>query len=117
MKQQSRKRTDTSRAVRPHLETLEAREVPALIGGLDPSFGSGGKVLVPTGPYTAIAEQLDGKYVVVGSNSGDFLIVRFNSNGSVDTTFNATGVQKVDFALGIYHQLIHGIYSLSKPFP
>ncbi len=83
--------------VRVQLEELEAREVPALVGGLDPSFATAGTFVAPTGPYTAVATQADGKVVVVGSNGGDFLIVRFNANGTPDTTFNGTGVQKIDF--------------------
>src|SRR4051794_25994624 len=85
---------------RVRLEELEAREVPAIVGGLDPSFATAGKFVAPTGPYTAVALQDDGKVVVVGSNGGDFLIVRFNPDGVPDPTFNGGGAQKVDFALG-----------------
>lgn len=96
----------TRRTIRPtkrpsqiRLEQLEAREVPAVVGTLDPSFGTAGKIITPSG-YTAIADQPDGKLVAVGASNNDFLIVRFNPDGSLDKTFNGTGIQKVDFAGG-----------------
>src|SRR4051812_41103178 len=80
---------------RLRLEPLEAREVPALIGALDPSFGTAGKVSVDLGgtdALTDVAIQADGKIVAVGSTTvggtSDFLIVRFNSDGTQDMTFN-----------------------------
>lgn len=64
-------------------------------GSFDLAFGSGG--IVVTGFYTAIsvAIQSDGKIVVVGysnaNSSYDFAVVRYNINGSLDTTFSAGG--------------------------
>ena len=60
----------------------------AAAGGLDPSFGTGGKVITYFGSSNssanAVAIQSDGKIVVAGSP----VLLRYNSNGSLDTTFN-----------------------------
>jgi uncharacterized delta-60 repeat protein len=80
----------------PNLVQLEGREVPAVIGALDPSFGTGGKVTTDFGftdVATAVAVQKDGKILAVGYDDGgapDFAIARYNPDGSLDTTFNAT---------------------------
>ena len=70
-------------------------------GTLDTSFGGTGKVLTLVGMSgsnaTGIALQNDGKIVSAGyaiNNSGrdrDFAIVRYNPNGSLDTSFNGSG--------------------------
>ena len=70
-------------------------------GSLDTSFDSDGKVLTNIGPGSTIdnaadiAIQSDGKIVVVGySNNGssdDFAVVRYNTNGSLDTSFDSDG--------------------------
>lgn len=68
-------------------------------GSLDMSFGTGGKVLTPIAAgggveAYAIALQMDGK-IVVGGQSGDgnnFVITRYNPDGSLDTTFGTGGV-------------------------
>jgi uncharacterized delta-60 repeat protein len=70
-------------------------------GSLDDSFGNGGKVTTdflgfPVGA-NAVALCPDGKIVVVGSvdydkdEASDFGIARYNSNGSLDTTFDNDG--------------------------
>jgi len=51
---------------------------------------------------TALARQPDGRFVVVGSASStatvsDFGIVRFNADGSADSTFGTDGALTVDF--------------------
>lgn len=80
------------------LEQLETREVPAAIAALDPSFGGGaGAVLFTGGPLSAVALQPDGKIVAAGMSSGNFLIVRMNPNGTVDTSFDGDGIAFVDF--------------------
>ena len=72
-------------------------------GSLDSSFGSGGKVnfivTLVSGSDDAvfgIAIQADGKIVAAGTtgptNLGDFALMRFNSDGSVDTTFGNNGI-------------------------
>src|SRR5439155_9601498 len=98
-------RTDRGSRPGPRLEALEAREVPAAVGGLDPSFGAGGKVTAGFGPATtfqAVAVQPDGKVVAAGAtNAGgsfDFLVVRFNPDGTPDAAFNqGTGKVLIDF--------------------
>ena len=68
-------------------------------GALDPSFGSGGKTItqVSTGNNNlhALSLQPDGKAVVAGSCNGgssyDFCAVRYNGNGTVDTSFGSGG--------------------------
>ena len=71
-------------------------------GSLDTSFGGGtGKVMSgiageDTGYSMAI--QSDGKIVVGGTNGGDFLVARFNSDGSLDNSFGTSGRVTTDFA-------------------
>jgi len=80
-------------------------------GGLDSSFGSGGKVTTAIGTSTddgwSVAVQPDGKILVAGDtgNGGnypysnyDFALVRYNANGSLDGTFGNGG--KVTTATG-----------------
>jgi uncharacterized delta-60 repeat protein len=83
---------------RPSLETLEDRYCPA--GGLlDPTFGSGGIVNLPTTTESsahAVAVQPDGKVVVAAQSYttkgvGVISVQRLNPNGTLDTTFNRTG--------------------------
>jgi uncharacterized delta-60 repeat protein len=82
---------------RLQLESLEAREVPAAIAALDPSFGSGGKVFATGAPITDIALQADGKIVAVGTQGGDFVVQRYNPDGTLDNSFNSGGVRTIDF--------------------
>ncbi|MFA5432404.1 MAG: T9SS type A sorting domain-containing protein [Candidatus Paceibacterota bacterium] len=69
-------------------------------GSLDNSFGSGGKVTtdVVTGQSDyaySIAIQQDGKIIVAGSsNTGtdcNWVLVRYNHDGTLDSTFNGDG--------------------------
>lgn len=66
-------------------------------GQLDTNFG-GGKGYVATPPgflASGVMVQQDGKIVVVGSDqNNNFQIVRYNSNGTLDTTFgqNSSGI-------------------------
>src|SRR5205085_8734644 len=57
---------------RLRLEHLESREVPAAIGILDPSFGTGGKVAVfpTTGSIGGVAVDVAGRTVLAGSFPG-----------------------------------------------
>jgi uncharacterized delta-60 repeat protein len=71
-------------------------------GSLDSTFGQGGKVVTPFAQveYTdALIQQADGKLIVVGSTSPDITatneawqLVRYNANGSLDTTFGSGGI-------------------------
>ena len=70
-------------------------------GTFDTSFGEGGKVVTTVRAAAdqalSIALQLDGKIVVAGyvattQNAGkDFLVVRYNANGTLDTSFGTVG--------------------------
>ena len=74
-------------------------------GSLDSTFGTGGKVLTPFNDAapSAVDIQPDGKIVVAGSgNIGanfyyDFLIVRYNANGSLDNSFGSGGISANTF--------------------
>ena len=50
--------------------------------------------------FNAIALQSDGKIVVAGTAGGintmDFVLMRFNADGSLDTTFNGSGYKTTD---------------------
>src|SRR5215471_7798035 len=71
-------------------------------GALDPTFGSGGKVVSSFGSPIVVANaalQSDGKIVVLISNDFlNFALVRFRSDGSVDTSFGSGGVAQTIFA-------------------
>jgi uncharacterized delta-60 repeat protein len=74
----------------------------AAAGSLDPTFGKGGKVVGNFGSPIVVANaalQSDGKIVVLTSNDDtNFALVRFQSNGSVDTSFGSGGVAQTIFA-------------------
>ena len=48
----------------------------------------------------AIALQPDGKLVAVGEASGDFALARYNPDGTLDLSFNGSGLVTTDFAGG-----------------
>ncbi|MBK8465325.1 MAG: hypothetical protein IPL32_05795 [Chloracidobacterium sp.] len=67
-------------------------------GTLDTTFNGTGKVTTPIGieDYAlSVAIQSDGKIVMAGGSFNgsdyDFAVVRYNTNGTLDTTFNGTG--------------------------
>jgi uncharacterized delta-60 repeat protein len=77
-------------------------------GALDLEFGVGGRLRTDLGLNAAamdVAVQPDGKIVVAGATwesqsdlvSHDFALVRFNPNGSLDTSFNGNGKLTTDF--------------------
>lgn len=81
---------------------LSSRALPPLEaagGGLDPSFGNGGKVITRFTQFDnqgyALALQKDGKIVAAGSvhtgKNFDFGVARFNTNGGLDPTFGDGG--------------------------
>lgn len=58
-------------------------------GLLDTTFGTGGVVVGPIGYAIDASIQIDGKIVVVGTDdSGHLLVVRYNHNGSISSSFN-----------------------------
>jgi uncharacterized delta-60 repeat protein len=104
-------RRSPSLTCRPRLEALEAREVPAA-SFVDQSFGTVGIVTQNFGTSgarndgaEAVVVQPDGKTVVAGfaqrgTTDFDFLVARFNRDGTPDTSFDADGSRFVAFDLG-----------------
>jgi uncharacterized delta-60 repeat protein len=78
-------------------------------GSLDRSFGHGGKVTTSLGRLTSgssLVRQPDGRLVIAGtSGSNDannkVAVVRFNSNGSLDTSFGQGGKLTTPIGQGI----------------
>jgi uncharacterized delta-60 repeat protein len=69
-------------------------------GSLDTSFNGSGKLVTDIGGSTSeggtsVTVQADGKIVVAGFSyngiSDDFAVLRYNTDGSLDTSFNGTG--------------------------
>ncbi len=63
-------------------------------GSLDTSFDSNGKridSIGSTSTYSSVTIQPDGKIVVVGSTDFNFLAVLYNTDGSLDTSFDSNG--------------------------
>ncbi|MBS1796305.1 MAG: VCBS repeat-containing protein [Acidobacteria bacterium] len=80
-------------------------------GTLDSSYGPNGAVQLAI-PYigqthtiTAAARQTDGKIVLVGFDNGDGLVMRFNENGTLDTSFAGGGIHRPNLAIGFNDQL------------
>jgi uncharacterized delta-60 repeat protein len=79
-------------------------------GSLDASFGTGGRVSGNVnGIAYVVAIQPDGKIVVAGefafatangSDFSDIVVARFNSNGSLDTSFGTSGTGQVTADIG-----------------
>jgi uncharacterized delta-60 repeat protein len=72
-------------------------------GAIDSSFGSGGKVFtsIGTSDYLyALGVQGDGKIVAAGSINGGpnmaIVVLRYNSNGSLDNVFGTSGMVVTD---------------------
>ncbi|MFF1396789.1 calcium-binding protein [Streptomyces sp. NPDC058287] len=69
-------------------------------GDLDPSFGTGGKVTTDFGANDGaegVALQADGKVVAVGNSGAGFALARYNTDGSLDTSFDTDGKVTTDF--------------------
>jgi len=78
-------------------------------GGLDTTFGTGGKVITSINSGSDIAYsvvlQSDGKILVAGTTTNtitgkDFLCLRYNTNGTLDTSFGNAGVFTSDLQTG-----------------
>ncbi|UHC20011.1 hypothetical protein LRS73_34140 (plasmid) [Methylobacterium currus] len=80
-------------------------------GVLDTSFGQGGKILTAVGSAAdmaySVTVQADGKILLAGAayyNSGkdsDFAVVRYNADGSLDTSFGQGGKTIIPAGPGI----------------
>ncbi len=77
-------------------------------GKIDTTFGTGGKVIrlnndESTDYFSSVAVQTNGKIVLAGQrslpsdpNNSNILTARYNSNGTLDTTFQSTGWNTTD---------------------
>lgn len=93
---------------------LTAVSFAEVYAGLDTSFGTGGKVVtdfgLPDGVFVAIvaaAMQPDNKTIIAGFTQGGlndykFVLARYNTNGSLDTSFGSGGKVITDFAVGTF---------------
>src|SRR5882672_4139332 len=88
-------------------ERLEERRFLS-VGGLDPSFGIGGKVTTDFSGGNDQGRQVvagaDGKIVVIGNTNGpagsgfqNFGLARYNDDGSLDASFGNGGKVITDF--------------------
>ena len=69
-------------------------------GDLDTTFSGDGKIVETAQASSfanAVAIQADGKIVVAGSLGGDLHVARYNTNGTLDTTFSGDGIVVTDF--------------------
>ena len=71
-------------------------------GSLDATFGNGGTVENNFGQglesyALELIIQPDGKLVIAGESAYAFLVARYNSNGTLDTTFGNGGFREVNF--------------------
>ena len=81
-------------------------------GTLDTTFGNSGITVSDFGPFpdyyaddaTDLVILADGKIIIVGTSDGagyyDSLIARYNSNGTLDTSFGTNGRTKTDLGDG-----------------
>jgi len=105
------------RGRRPAMEALESRRQLSLsAGALDPTFDSDGKQTTDGdlivagfegGAADIVAYQADGKSVAIGSAYGDMIVLRYNEDGTFDTTFGVGGIVRVDF--GNTHDVGFGV--------
>jgi uncharacterized delta-60 repeat protein len=96
-------------------ESLEHRCLLAA-GMLDATFGVGGRVITDfgevLGSVQSVAAQSDGKIVVAGSiwdqpfSFVDWIVARYNSNGTLDATFGVGGKAITDLG---QRQLVSGL--------
>jgi uncharacterized delta-60 repeat protein len=116
---------------RPALELLEGRSL-LTAGALDPTFGGDGFVTQDLGSSQdgarAVAVQpWDNKVVVAcddqnPSTGYDFTLIRYNPDGTLDTSFGNNGVVTTDFAGGtdristIVFTPNHAIYAVGSAY-
>lgn len=85
-----------------------AASVPAAGGDLDPTFDADGKVVMDVGSIDdhayGVAIQRDGRIVVAGeafTGAWNFVLARYNRNGSLDASFGAGGLVRTEFGWGL----------------
>jgi len=72
-------------------------------GSSDNSFDTDGKLSFDFGStdeFQDVVVQSDGKIVVVGTSANNFLVARYNTNGSLDTSFDTDGSDTEDIGTG-----------------
>lgn len=73
-------------------------------GTLDNSFSGDGKLIVDIGVvpglFSAVTLQHDGK-IIVGGGADNFVLMRFNPDGTPDNSFSEDGMVTTDFENGI----------------
>ena len=73
-----------------------------LDGSLDKSFGLTGMVTTDflyLDSGFCVIQQSDGKLVVSGKSNNSFALVRYNLDGTLDTTFDGDGKLTIDFGM------------------
>jgi uncharacterized delta-60 repeat protein len=88
-------------------------------GSLDSSFGTGGKVTTAVGTSNdyaySVIQLADGKLVAAGysriGSTDDFTLVRYNANGSLDSSFGTGG--KVTTAIGASNDYAYSVIQLA----
>src|SRR5262252_7908 len=87
---------------------ISSQVAEAAAGDLDPTFGTAGMVTTDINRSTDIAQavaiQGDGKLVVVGQtykhndfSTEDFVVTRYNTDGTLDNSFGRGGKVRTDF--------------------
>jgi uncharacterized delta-60 repeat protein len=74
-------------------------------GELDPSFGRDGRVTTrfsADASGSAVAIQTDGKIVAAGGAGAGFALARYDTDGSLDTTFGTNGKVTTGFSDGAF---------------
>jgi uncharacterized delta-60 repeat protein len=93
-----------------YLAVLPNGFVRAQSGSLDLTFGTNGVVSTAVGLYSgglSSALQSDGKIIVAGSStstsalSGEFGLVRYNNDGTLDASFGSGGKVIINFGSGV----------------
>jgi len=69
-------------------------------GSIDTSFGNRGQILTSSGTneayYAAVQEDAT-HFIVAGTSNGDFVLRRYDVNGTLDRSFGTSGVVTTDF--------------------
>jgi uncharacterized delta-60 repeat protein len=94
-------------AANPVFQTDILAIYPAVLkaGDLDPGFGNNGKAITDVNGTSDIAKEVfvqsDKKIVVAGTSNGKFALIKYNSNGSIDTSFGTNGKIVTTFDTGV----------------
>ncbi|HZK06858.1 MAG TPA: T9SS type A sorting domain-containing protein [Bacteroidales bacterium] len=74
-------------------------------GTPDNTFGTNGIVITDFGNTSEVAEAIvlqdDGKILLAGDHEERFMLVRYNTNGTLDNTFGTGGLASADVGIGL----------------